>query len=257
MSDLRTYSLAACLCLFASVRPVVATDIDFSVEARHIREDRSQVIFPVHDGAVLRSGDGLRVRLEVLERGPVYLMFVGSSGKPAMVLPGRQEDIGKPVAAGAVIEVPPEGTFFNLDDNTGDEAIFAFTGEATARQIGRLLDDIRAAEGDIPQITRLLLDDFETVERIAFEHIPAGPLEGIGFTVPERRSTGSAESYAGGAETAERAGEGATTNRPRGFRFVIPQDVGDELDGVLSEEGSLIPRDVRIPDAKGAGPANP
>ncbi|HKJ89845.1 MAG TPA: hypothetical protein VJ960_01835, partial [Oceanipulchritudo sp.] len=93
MSNLRTYSLAAALCFFAFVPPAVATDIDLSVEARHIREDRSQVIFPVDDGAVLRSGDGLRVRLEVLEQGPVYLMFVGSSGNPIMVLPGRQEDI--------------------------------------------------------------------------------------------------------------------------------------------------------------------
>ncbi len=256
MSNLRTYSLAAALCFFAFVPPAVATDIDLSVEARHIREDRSQVIFPVDDGAVLRSGDGLRVRLEVLEQGPVYLMFVGSSGNPTMVLPGRQEDIGKRVPAGAVIEIPPEGTFFNLDDNTGDEAVFAFTGAATPRQIGRLLDDIRAAEGDIPRITRLLMDDFETVERVAFEHIPAGPLEGIGFTVPEKRSTGSEEGYAGAAETGERAGEPATANRPRGFRFVIPQDVGDELDEVLSEEGSLIPRGVRIPDAAGTGPAS-
>ncbi|MDZ7751171.1 MAG: DUF4384 domain-containing protein [Gammaproteobacteria bacterium] len=257
MCHLRTYLLAACLSCSVFVTPVMATDIDLSVEARHIREDRSQVIFPVTDGAVLRSGDGLRVRLEVLERAPVYLMFVGSSGNPSMVLPGRQEDIGKQVPAGAVVEIPPEGTFFNLDENTGDEAIFAFTGEATPRQIGRLLDDIRAAAGDIPRITRLIMDDFETVERVAFEHIPAGPLEGIGFTVPEKRGTGSGEGHSGAAETRDRAGEPATGSRPRGFRFVIPQNVGDELDDVLSEEGSLIPGDVRIPDAAGPAPASP
>lgn len=219
-----------------------AADLVLDVEARHIRGDRSQVVFEVSDGAVLRSGDGLRIRLEVLEPKPVHLVFVGSSGNPTMVLPAAAEDVGRALPPGTVIEVPPGGAFFTLDDNVGDEAVFAFTGDTSRENLRRLLEDMRSAEGDIAAISRMLRERFDTVERVAFQHISAEPLVGIDVSAPELRG-GSGEDASLGDLTAETT---RPPQRPRGEgpRFTIPQDVGDEMDEVLSEEGSLIPRGV-------------
>ena len=246
-------ALASLLLMVGGVRSAAAAGLSLMVEARHIRDDATQAIFEVKDGSVLRSGDGLRITLEIHETQPVYLVFLGSSGKPTVVLPGSREDVGKALPAGTVIQVPPRGTFFPLDDNTGDEAIFAFTGPGTAEDLDDLLQAMRAADGDVAQATRAILDRFDDVERVAFQHISAGPLVGIDTAAPElRRSVVEEDAEDAEADTtAMRLREEA--GRARRPAFVIPQDVGDERSEVLSEEGTLIPPGVgRKPAQPGA-----
>jgi hypothetical protein len=219
--------------------------VRLTVDARYRREDGEWLEFPVADGDVLRSGNGLRIRVEVLAPAYLHVALVGSSGKAFLAFPTTRAQLERKAPVGGRLEIPPEGQFFTLDDTVGQEAVFAFAASEPLTDPAGLIQDLNEPRGDIEVITAYLRERFPEVHRVAFAHISDSPLVGVDPALPlEAAPVDEPEAAAGAGR--QRGGPAATPRRPPQASFsVVPRAGVDEMDEVLSGEGSLIPE--RLP----------
>lgn len=224
-----------------STHAVEDPSIRLVVEARYQREDGRWAEFAVADGDVLRSGNGLRIRVDVLRPGYVLVALVGSSGKSFIVFPSSREQLERKAPAGGIVEIPPAGRFMILDDNTGQEAIFAWVAGEPVRNPVQLVADMDAAEGDVDGISRLLEQRFGEVYRIVFSHIADTPLVGVDPSLPLQVSD-SDEVRESAKDPLGRPPVNSPRVPPEASFSVVPRAGVDEVNGVLSGEGSLIPK---------------
>lgn len=225
----------------APARPA-GPGLELTVEARARAGDGRVTDFAVSDGDVLRSGDGLRIRVEVVKPGYLLVILVGSTGSTFIVFPSSREYLERRAPVGGVVEIPPQGEFLVLDDNTGEEGVFAVMADEPVRDPRRLVADLNGAAGDVDAISRLLRERFPEVHRVAFSHIADAPLLGVDPSLPVRApGLGDGERS---PDTSPTRPAGTQPPPPEASFSVVPQAGVDELDEVLSGEGSLIPRNL-------------
>jgi len=170
----------------------MAAKVDMELVARAATGAGSAEDFLVRDGGVLRTGDGLQLRLASEVKAYVYIIAYGSS-RTAMVLhpfSARPDDALMRPGQQAVI--PKPGVFLPLDGTEGRETLFTIGAHDPVKNIADLLARIEKHGDDLEAITAMLRGDFPLVRRLSFKHIGAHPLVGVASTAPRASEDGRA-----------------------------------------------------------------
>jgi hypothetical protein len=140
--------------------------------------------FSVRDGGVLRSGDGVQLRLQSETDAYVYIIAYGSSNTAVLLHPFSAIGDDALIRRGQKAIIPGPGVFLPLDGREGRETLFTIISDVPLPGIPDLLPRIEAHGGDLSAITTLIEAGFPLAGRLTFKHIGATPLVGVAASVP-------------------------------------------------------------------------
>lgn len=197
---------------FAQLLTTSPGGLRMDVTARVTGADGKTQVIPVDDDTVLRTGDGVQIRLRVSRDSYVYVIVYGSSQSAVVLHPfsGRREDAL--MRAGEERVIPGPDRFLPLDRRAGRESIYAFASSSPVRLMSSLLVRMEAGGSDRAAVTEALRASHPETLALSFRHAEAGGAAGAGQA---------------GSETVA-----AASPAP------VLQDAGEQ--GVLSAEGSRI-----------------
>jgi hypothetical protein len=126
----------------------------------------SSVIAP---GAVLRSGDELRLKMTSWADGYLYVISLGSSGTATLLHPfteGAVDTTGlhgdalvnaAKIQVGETVLAPSDGGYLPLDDRPGKETFIAFVAEEPVTSLTPLMVRMEGAAGDSAAVRDVLV----------------------------------------------------------------------------------------------------
>jgi hypothetical protein len=199
--------------------------------------------FTVRDGGVLRSGDGVQLRLESDVDAYVYVIAYGSSHSAVLLHPFSARPDDAMIRKGQRALIPGSGVFLPLDSREGRETLFTIVSDVPLTDISDLLPRIEAHEGDLNAITDMLGAAYPSARRLSFKHIGAKPLVGVAVAAP-RASPSEASSGFGtdnrGTEGKPDPVAGPSLLPPAGSGWSVPstQGFGSGEASVTSETAS-------------------
>ena len=157
----------------------MAAKVSVELVARAKSADGKIQDFPVRDGSVLRTGDGLQLRLESETEAYVYVIAYGSSNTAVLLRPfsGRSDDAL--MKKGQRVVFPKSGDFLPLDGREGRETLFTIGSDVPLTGIPELLARIESHGDNVTAISAMLGDEFPLSRRLSFKHIGARPLVGV------------------------------------------------------------------------------
>jgi len=155
--------------------------------------------FMVRDGGVLRSGDGVQLRLQADADAFVYVIAYGSSGSALLLRPFSEKPGDALIRQGQADVIPESGVFLPLDDREGREALFTIVSGSPLKDIADLLPRLEAAGGDLKAATDTIRAAYPQARRLSFKHIGARPLVGVAATTPRASPSQSSPGSAAGA----------------------------------------------------------
>ena len=185
--------------------------------------------FRLRDGGVLRSGDGVQLRLGSDADAYVYVVAYGSSHTAMLLHPFSAKPKDALVRGGRKEVIPAAGVFLPLDDQEGQETLFTIVSDVPLKDIPDLLPRIEAHGDDLSAITDMIKAAYPSVRRLSFKHIGARPLVGIGAAT--RRATPSFETPDAtpenefGGDDPQRGG-GVSLLPPAGSGWTVPSTQG-------------------------------
>jgi outer membrane protein OmpA-like peptidoglycan-associated protein len=104
---------------------------------------RSGQFRPLTDGAVLRSGDQIRVYFETYDKSHVYAFHRGSAGEWTVLFPNplytRQAPAQNPVEARQPYWLPRQETGFPLDETPGSEETLVYVSPGPDRELEEIV----------------------------------------------------------------------------------------------------------------------
>ncbi len=153
--------------------------------------------FTVRDGGVLRSGDGVQLRLRADADAYIYVIAYGSSGSAMLLHPFSEKPGDALIRQGQAEVVPESGVFLPLDDHEGRETLFTIVSEAPLDDIADLLPLLETDGGDLNAATNTIRVAYPHARRLSFKHIGARPLVGVAATTPRTSPTQSSPGAAG------------------------------------------------------------
>lgn len=153
--------------------------------------------FLVNDGTVLRTGDGLQLRLESQVDAYLYVIAYGSSNTAIVLFPFSAKPADALIRKGQTEFVPQPGVFLPLDGREGRETLLTIGSDAPIQNIPQLLARIEKHGDDVSAISAMLSAEFQLVRHVSFKHIAARPL--VGVTASAARSSEAREAPAGSA----------------------------------------------------------
>ncbi len=187
--------------------------------------------FSVRDGGVLRSGDGVQLRLQSETDAYVYIIAYGSSNTAVLLHPFSAIGDDALIRRGQEAIIPGAGVFLPLDGREGRETLFTIISDVPLPGIPDLRPRIEAHGGDLSAITTLIETSFPLAGRLTFKHIGATPLVGVAASVP--RAPASPQTTSPAAETKTTDGNasavvGASLLPPASSGWSVPssQDFG-------------------------------
>jgi len=157
--------------------------------------------FSVRDGGVLRSGDGVQLRLQSDTDAYVYIIAHGSSNTAVLLHPFSATSDDALIRRGQEEIIPEAGVFLPLDGREGRETLFTIISDVPLSGISDLLPRIEAHGGDLSAITTMIEATYPLAGRLTFKHIGATPLVGVASTVP--RASPETSSPAAKTKTAD------------------------------------------------------
>lgn len=155
--------------------------------------------FLVRDGGVLRSGDGVQLRLQADTDAYVYVIAYGSSGSAMLLHPFSEKPGDALIRQGQADVIPESGVFLPLDDREGRETLFTIVSGSPLKGIADLLPRLEAEGGDLNAATETIRAAYPQARRLSFKHIGARPLVGVAATTPRASPSQSSPSSAAGA----------------------------------------------------------
>jgi len=176
---------------------LAAIDMTAKVDVELVARSGSAQDFVVRDGGVLRSGDGLQLRLASDIQAYVYIIAYGSSHTAVLLHPFSARPADALIRPGQKEVIPEPGVFLPLDGHEGVETLFTIASDAPLKNIADLLARIETHGDDLAAISAMLRSSFPLARRLSFKHIGASPLVGVTATAP--RAAASAEKSAPGA----------------------------------------------------------
>lgn len=185
--------------------------------------------FTVRDGGVLRSGDGVQLRLESDVDAYVYVIAYGSSHSAVLLHPFSARPDDAMIRKGQRALIPESGVFLPLDDREGRETLFTIVSDVPLTDISDLLPRIEAHEGDLNAITDMLRAAYPSARRLSFKHIGAKPLVGVAVAAPRASPSGASSGF--GTDTQGVAGNpdpvaGPSLLPPAGSGWSVPSTQG-------------------------------
>ena len=209
----------------------LAAKVNVELVARPGSASGSAQDFSVRDGGVLRSGDGVQLRLRSETDAYVYVIAYGSSNTAVLLHPFSAVGDDALIRRGQEAIIPEAGVFLPLDGREGRETLFTIISDVPLPGIPELLPRIEAHGGDLNAITTLIEKSFPLAERLTFKHIAATPLVGVAATVPRSPASPQPPSPAAdpkGADGNASAVVGASLLPPASSGWSVPssQDFG-------------------------------
>ncbi len=162
----------------------VAAKVKVELVARPGSASGAAEDFSVRDGAVLRSGDGVQLRLHSDSNAYVYIIAYGSSNTAVLLRPFSATGDGALIRRGREEIIPEAGVFLPLDGREGRETLFTIISDVPLPGIPDLLPRMEAHGGDLTAITTTIEATYPLAGRLTFKHIAATPLVGVAATVP-------------------------------------------------------------------------
>ena len=156
--------------------------------------------FLVPDGSVLRTGDGVQLRLASDIEAYVYVIAYGSSNTAIFLYPFSARPDDALIRKGQTEFVPRSGVFLPLDDREGREMLFTIVSDVPLTDMAELLPRIEAHEGDAGAIIAMLSASYPSVASLSFKHIGATPLVGVATNTPRSSPSSPTSGLAGGGE---------------------------------------------------------
>lgn len=140
------------------------------VQARIDNDSGEVVQRSVAPGAVLRSGDEVRLRVTAWKDGYLYVVALGSSGAAVLLHPFTGP--AEPVRAGEELAVPRDGGFLPLDSRTGREHVLAFVSDTPLESLARLLVRLEGAgaAADADSLRELMSSEGFEAAHLVFGH---------------------------------------------------------------------------------------
>jgi hypothetical protein len=135
-----------------------------------VLEDGRQHERAVAPGAVLRSGDEVRLEVTVWEDAHLYVVALGSSGTAVLLHPLSVDSADTRVRAGEPLAIPRDGGFVALDGHTGEESLFAFTTAEPLATVRTLLTRVEARAGDRGAVRAALQEHGLDAAHLTFGH---------------------------------------------------------------------------------------
>ncbi|RKZ38064.1 MAG: hypothetical protein DRQ37_00215 [Gammaproteobacteria bacterium] len=219
--------LALCALLVLSPPTVVsaADPLEMQVFAQVTRASGEKVEITVEDGGVLRSGDGVQVRVRTTQDAYVYVIALGSSGRAVLLYPLSGRSGESRVSAGEERVVPGAGIYVPLDGQAGREALFGIASTTPINDIDSLVRRVEGQSGEPTVVTQMLRGRYRDVSALVFRHIGQGPLRGVDYMAQDmaRRISRQPRARPAPPPAPERkygllAGEeGAGSSSPRGW----------------------------------------
>lgn len=151
--------------------------------------------FLVGDGGVLRTGDGVQLRLASDADAYVYVVAFGSSNTAILLHPFSGRPADALVRQGQTKTFPEPGLFLPLDGREGRETLFTIVAATPLEDISDLLATLARAAVDADTAAEIIREAYPRVRRLTFKHIGAKPLVGVAGTLP-RSPVGPAASAA-------------------------------------------------------------
>ncbi len=185
--------------------------------------------FVIRDGGVLRSGDGVQLRLQSETDAYVYIVAYGSSNTAVLLRPFSARLGDALIRKGQRDVVPKDGVFLPLDDREGRETLFTIVSDVPLPNISDLLPRMEAQGSDLTAITAVVKAAYPQARRLSFKHIGASPLVGVAVATPResppaqtQRSPGESQGSGGDANRLA----GATPLPPAGGGWSVPAGEG-------------------------------
>ena len=236
--------LATCLFCAQVAAQQAGLDSGLSVDvaARVQRANGETITLEVTDGSVLRSGDGLQIRVRTQRDAYVYILAYGSSSSAVLLHPFSGDSADAFTRAGEDRLIPKNGAFLPLDDREGQELLFAVASDSPIEEISRILMRMEAYGGDVAGVNELVERQFPGALRIGFRHLDRQPLLGLNLAELPAASAaaGSIASSANSGTAAVPAVETQPTPEGEQEPFSLLNDPAYEEPDVLSAEGSKI-----------------
>jgi hypothetical protein len=225
--------------------------------------------FHVPDGSVLRTGDGVQLRLESDTDVYVYVIAYGSSNRAVFLHPFSARSVDALVRRGQTAVIPESGVFLPLDGREGRETLFTIISDVPLTDILDLLPRIEAHEGDTRAIAAMLGAAYPLVQRLSFKHIGASPLLGVALNAPRasppRESPGftgdtggNTDRVAGASSPAPPSGDWSAS-ASRGFGAseaaaaqTPPGTIGDAPGAATASDKDFVPVSSALRDARAA-----
>jgi hypothetical protein len=184
----------------------LASRVGLQVVARPGNASDSSQDFELRDGSVLRTGDGVQLRLESDADAYVYVIAYGSTGTAILLHPfsARAEDAR--VRPGHLQVIPSADVFLPLDEREGRETLFTIVSDTPLADIRDLIRRIEAQSNDPGAIGAMIETRYPGVRRLTFKHIGAQPLVGVAAVVPRPVTSPANPAPAGGDSGADAAG---------------------------------------------------
>ncbi|MFT5175999.1 MAG: hypothetical protein ACI8W7_004193, partial [Gammaproteobacteria bacterium] len=156
----------------AALSPRVELDGRIRVAGGSVVE---RVIAP---GAVLHTGDEVRLKVTPWIDGHLYVISLGSSGNATLLhpylehlaTPAQGGAVSAPVHAGKSIVIPADGGFLPLDDHVGREMIVAFVTEQPVEALSRLMFRMEGVSKDPSAARTVLVSAGYELAHISFGH---------------------------------------------------------------------------------------
>jgi Domain of unknown function (DUF4384) len=207
----------------------VAANVRVELVARPGSASGAGQDFVVRDGGVLRSGDGVQLRLQSEADAYVYIVAYGSSNAAMLLRPFSARPGDALIRAGQRDVIPKAGVFLPLDDQEGRETLFTIVSDVPLTSISDLLPRMEAQGDDMRAITALIKATYPQARRLSFKHIGASPLVGVAAATP--RVSPSAQTQSPAAELQANDGDrdrlgGASLLPPAGSGWSLPSSEG-------------------------------
>ncbi len=220
-----------------------APTLEVEVIAQVLRDGDERVEMVIDDGGVLRSGDGLQLRLRASADAYVYVVAYGASGRIQLLRPFSGESREARLLGGVQEIFPAEDVFLPLDGVTGRETLFLMVSQEPVRNLRSLLRRAQDASGVEGAYAELLAARPETL-RMDIRHIDRAPLIGLEFAGAAKVSAPLPESDV----PTSRAGRGGVASVPLAPAYQADPSLerggwlgSYEEEGVLSSVGSRVP----------------
>jgi len=219
MAPVAAFLVATALFPDAAHAAIDSAKVRVELVARPGSASGAEQDFKVPDGSVLRTGDGVQLRLASETDAYVYVIAYGSSNRAIFLHPFSAKPDDALIRQGATEVVPEGGVFLPLDDREGRETLFTIISDVPLTGMADLLSRIEAYEGDAAAIAAMLAATYPSVRHLSFKHIGASPLVGVATNAPRSSAApGTADGSVGiGASPLPAAGGDWSTSSSRGF----------------------------------------
>jgi hypothetical protein len=112
-----------------------------------VQKDGAQKPVAIKHDTVLKTGDKLRMLIELQKPCFVYLIYRSPQGDVSLLLPYNQQQFGHDYETAKTYYIPQSGGWFELDEQVGSETFYLLASSQRLLELEQRLNDYAAADG--------------------------------------------------------------------------------------------------------------